>query len=251
MTGSQRLAMVMRAGGQAVAARDVGAPVGTITGHDRQVGLVMQAGGPTGSGRNPRSTGEPTGTVMPESHAALVTQNASAGMSVGCPGGPDPITAGYAVGRKAMSSPAVADMDRGLLVYNGMPGFVRDLGDTAGTVTTRDKQALLIPYFRTGVARTLDHPAGTVTTHDREALVISDIDIDDSYLRMLHWQELLRAQAMHRLPGGGDYLLTARRREARGRVRELSSELRVKMIGNAVSSPVATMLGWAAFTALR
>jgi DNA (cytosine-5)-methyltransferase 1 len=240
VTGTERLAMVMRAGGQGVAARDVGAPIGTITAHDRQLGLVMQAGGPTGSGRNARSTGEPTGTVMPDSHSVLVTQDAGVR-----------IAASQAASAEGALSLPLADTDRGLLVYNGMPGFVRDLGDTAGTVTTRDKQALLIPYFRTGVARPLDEPTGTVTTRDREALVISDADIDDSYLRMLGWKELLRAQAMDRLPRGGDYLLTARRRDGRGRVRELSSELRVKMIGNAVSSPVATMLGWAVFVALR
>jgi DNA (cytosine-5)-methyltransferase 1 len=220
-----------------VAARDAGAPVGTITAHDRQLGLVMQAGGPTGSGRNPRSTGQPIMTVMPDSHSVLVTDGTGAG--------------GAAADGEVPPALALERMDRGLLVYNGMPGFVRDLGDTTGTVTTRDSQALLVPYFRTGVARLVDEPAGTVTTRDREALVITDADVDDSFLRMLTWQELLRAQAMHRLPGGGEYLLTARRRDGRGRVRELSSELRVRMIGNAVSAPVATMLGWAAFAALR
>jgi DNA (cytosine-5)-methyltransferase 1 len=237
VTGGDRLAMVLRVGGQSVSAREAGAPVSTITAHDRQVGLVMQAGGPTGSGRNARSTCEPTGTVMPDSHSVLVTRNA--GRAAGGTDGP------------AAGSLAGAGTDYGLLVYNGVPGFVRDLGDAIGTITSRDKQALLIPYFRTGVARGLGRPAGTITTHDREALVISDADVDDCYLRMLQWQELLRAQAMHRLPGGGDYLLTARRRDSRGRTRELSSELRVKMIGNAVSSPVATMLGWAAFAILR
>jgi hypothetical protein len=229
VTGSERLAMVLRAGGQSSAARDAGAPVSTITAHDRQVGLVMQAGGPTGSGRNPRSMREPTGTVMPDSHSALVLQDPAARPAVTCHPG----------------------QRQGLLVYNGVPGFVRDLGDAIGTITSRDKQALLIPYFRPGVARPLEFPTGTITTHDREALVFTDADVDDCYLRMLQWRELLRAQVMHKLPGGGDYLLTARRRDARGRVRELSSELRVKMIGNAVSSPVATMLGWAALAVLR
>lgn len=237
VTGSDRLAIVLRVGGQSVSAREAGAPVSTITAHDRQVGLVMQAGGPTGSGRNARSTYEPTGTVMPDSHSVLVTRN----------GGP---TAEGTDGQ-AIQPLAAEGTHHGLLVYNGVPGFVRDLGDAIGTITARDKQALLIPYFRTGVARPLECPAGTVTTRDREALVISDADIDDCYLRMLQWQELLRAQAMHRLPGGGDYLLTARRRDSRGRVRELSNELRVRMIGNAVSSPVATMLGWAAVAVLR
>jgi len=227
ITGTERLAMTLPPAGQLLAACGTGTP-GPAGG-----GLLIQAGGPTGAGRHPRSLSEPTGTVMPSNHAALVIRDAAAGSwspaGPVLPGGPD----------------------QGLLVYNGVPGFVRDLGDALGTITSRDKQALLIPYFRTGVARPVGAPTGTVTTHDREALVITDADVDDSLLRMLQWQELLRAQVMDKLPGGGDYLLTARRRDSRGRVRELSSELRVKMIGNAVSAPVATMLGWAAVTVLR
>ena len=92
---------------------------------------------------------------------------------------------------------------------------------------------------------------GAVTTHDREALVITEDDIDDCYFRMLQWPELLRAQMMHRHPDGAPYALTARRRNRRGKVVELSNELRTKMIGNAVSSPVATMLGTAVMQALR
>jgi site-specific DNA-cytosine methylase len=62
---------------------------------------------------------------------------------------------------------------------------------------------------------------------------------------MLQWHELLRAQQMHRHGDGRSYELTARRRDKRGNMRELSNEQRVKMIGNAVSAPVATMLGQA------
>ena len=139
----------------------------------------------------------------------------------------------------------------GLLVYNGASGFVRDLDEALRTITARDKQALLVPYFRTGVARPLGQPAGTVTSHDREALVLTDADIDDCHLRMLQWQELLRAQSMHVLPDGSAYRLRARRRDKRGRMRELSDELRVRMIGNAVSSLVAMMLGAPIAEALR
>lgn len=74
-------------------------------------------------------------------------------------------------------------------------------------------------------------------------LVITDADIDDCLFRMLQWPELLAAQQMHRMPDGSDYQLTARRKNKRGQFVELSNELRVKMIGNAVSAPVATMLG--------
>jgi DNA (cytosine-5)-methyltransferase 1 len=126
-----------------------------------------------------------------------------------------------------------------------VPGFVRELADTAGTITSRDKQALLVPYFRTGVARSVGEPAGTVTTRDREALVLTDADIDEFLLRMLQWRELLRAQGMDRHPDGSPYLLSARRRNGRGRMVELSNELRTQMIGNAVSSAVAALLGGA------
>jgi len=168
VTGTERLAMVPRAGGQAASPREIGAPLGTITWHDRQVGLVLQAGGPTGSGRNARSTHEPAGTVMPDSHAALVIQNMAAnqGRSTGEPA--PPVTTGgnqmlvqdsHSTGAGPAACAAVPDAaaapDRGLLVYNGMPGFVRPLGDTAGTITARDKQALLLggpPVPATGAA---------------------------------------------------------------------------------------------------
>jgi DNA (cytosine-5)-methyltransferase 1 len=121
---------------------------------------------------------------------------------------------------------------------------VRSLEDVAGTLTARDKQSLLIPYYSTGVARTIDEPTGTVTSKDREALVVSEADVDDCLFRMLQWHELLRAQAPFDHSDGRPYELTARRKDARtGKMKELSNEQRVKMIGNMVSSPVATMLG--------
>jgi DNA (cytosine-5)-methyltransferase 1 len=139
----------------------------------------------------------------------------------------------------------------GLLVYNGTPGHVRDVDEPAGVVTTRDKQSLLVPYYSTGVARCVDRPMGAVTGKDRELLVITDDEIDACAFRMLQWHELLRAQMMHAHPDGRAYQLTAMRRNKRGKLVELSNELRVKMIGNAVSSPVATMLGHAVAEALR
>lgn len=132
----------------------------------------------------------------------------------------------------------------GLLVYNGVPGFVRSLDDAAGTLTSRDKQSLLVPYYSTGVAHPIDEPTSTITSKDREALVVTEADVDDCLFRMLQWHELLRAQAPYDHVDGRPYELTARRKDARtGKMKELSNELRVKMIGNMVSSPVATMLG--------
>ncbi len=138
----------------------------------------------------------------------------------------------------------------GVLVYNGVPGFVRSLEDAAGTVTGRDKQSLLVPYYSNGNGKSTDMPMGAVTSKDREALVISEKDIDDCLFRMLQWQELLAAQQMHMMPDGSPYQLEAKRRNKRGQMVDLSNELRTKMIGNAVSSPVATMLGSAVAEAL-
>ena len=80
---------------------------------------------------------------------------------------------------------------------------------------------------------------------------MTDDDIDACLFRMLQWPELLAAQQMHIRPDGTPYELTAKRRNKRGQYVELSNELRVKMIGNAVSSPVATMLGNALVETLK
>jgi DNA (cytosine-5)-methyltransferase 1 len=125
--------------------------------------------------------------------------------------------------------PTVAGHGEMGLVYNGVPGFVRSLEDAAGTVTGRDKQSI-------------------VTS---EVPVMSEEDIDACLFRMLQWPELLAAQQMHVMPDGSPYRLEAKRRNARGKFVELSNELRVKMIGNAVSSPVAAMLGEALVETLR
>ena len=143
------------------------------------------------------------------------------------------------------------DRQIAVLVYNGNPGHVRVLEDAAGTVTARDKQSLLVPYNRTAKAHGDQEPLTTLTTKDRSALVITEQEIDDCLFRMLKWPELQRAQAMHEMPDGSPYLLSARVRTKRGTYRDLNDEQRVKMIGNAVSSPVAAMIASAIGEALE
>jgi site-specific DNA-cytosine methylase len=134
----------------------------------------------------------------------------------------------------------------GLLVYNGNPGFVRAVQDAAGTITSRDKQSLLVPYNRTATPVGTQGPAPVITASDRNALLeVTDDAIDEMLFRMLKWPELQRGQAMHVLPNGEPYQLTARVPARGGKFKELSDEQRVRMIGNAVSSPVAAMLGHA------
>ena len=234
-------AVVLRTGGQSASPRSVAKPMSTITAHDRQLSLLappqeMLVRVNRGGDRRPLHIEEPVPTVAGHGEMALVSfRNHGDAQPIDTPA--HTVTAG--------------GYHHGLLVYNGNPGFVRDLEDAAGTVTGRDKQSLLVPYYGQSNGRPTDVPMGAITSKDREALVISERDIDDCLFRMLQWPELLAAQQMHRMPDGSAYNLQAKRRNARGQFVDLSNELRVKMIGNAVSAPVATMLGHAVVDMLR
>lgn len=245
-------AVILRTGGQSASPKEAGEPMSTITAHDRQLSLLMPPSNGNGNGngapvtdmlvrvnrggdRRPLTVDEPVPTVAGHGEMALVSfRNHGDTEPVDLPA--RTVTAG--------------GYHHGLLVYNGNPGFVRDLEDAAGTVTGRDKQSLLVPYYSNGNGRSTGEPMGAVTSKDREALVISEDDIDDCLFRMLQWPELLAAQQMHVMPDGRPYELEAKRRNARGKYVDLSNELRVKMIGNAVSAPVATMLGHAVVASL-
>lgn len=192
--------------------RSLEEPMGTVTTRSH-LGMVLRAGGQAPS---PRVMGEPTMTLTAHDRQVgvlLPNMNNNIARHLDQP------------------MPAVTTGNRnGYLVYNGVPGFLRVLDDAAGTVTSRDKQSLLAT----------DVPPGEVT----------EADIDECLFRMLKWPELQKAQAMHVMPDGSPYQLTARVRTKRGTYRELSDEQRVKMIGNAVSSPVAQMVGHAIADAL-
>lgn len=242
VTTENHRAVVLRVGGQSPVPRVDDEPMNTLTAHDRQMAIVfpqsenMLIRVNRGGDRRPLDINEPMPTVAGHGEMGLVSfRNHGDVASVEEPA--HTVTSG--------------GYHHGLLVYNGNPGFVRELEDAAGTVTARDKQSLLVPYYSNGHgARQTELPLGAVTGKDREALVISEDDIDDCLFRMLQWQELLAAQQMHLKPDGEPYRLEARRKNKRGKFVELSNELRVRMIGNAVSSPVATLLGQAVVRSL-
>lgn len=253
--------LVLRVGGQQPSPKSTDEPMSTIIGSDRQLALIF----PNMEHNIGKSPEEPIGTVTGGNRHMLVRVNRGGDRRSHTVDEPTPTVAGH--GEMALVSfrnhgdaapidvPAhtvtAGGFHHGLLVYNGVPGFVRSLEDAAGTVTSRDKQSLLVPYYSNGNGRPTGLPMGTVTPKDREALVISEADIDDCLFRMLQWQELLAAQQMHRMPDGSPYRLEAKRRNKRGKLVELSNEIRTRLIGNAVSSPVATMLGHAVVEALK
>ncbi|HWE82778.1 MAG TPA: DNA cytosine methyltransferase [Gaiellaceae bacterium] len=286
--------VVLRYGGQSANPRAIGEPMGTLTAHDREVGLLV----PNREGARGGSVKEPAGTVVGHSQHMLLVPNreharggsgdepaatvttapkqhmlvqvnrstkrngktVAVDRQAGAMGEPMRTVAGHGElgvvslrnhggtvsGGEPVETVVGGGNHHGVLLYNGERAESRDLGEPTGTITARDKQSLVMPYNRTGVAHPDGVPMGTLTSKDREALVeVTDDDVDNCDFRMLQWPELLRAQAPFDHVDGRPYLLEANRRNERGKVLTLANEQKVKMIGNMVSSPVATMLGYA------
>ncbi|WP_309144475.1 DNA cytosine methyltransferase [Streptomyces sp. BR123] len=95
-------------------------------------------------------------------------------------------------------------------------------------ISGEDLQTLLVPYYGNGNAVPATSPVGAFTTRDRWALVqsLADIDIQDVLYRMLEPHEIGRGMAF-----ADDYQLAAR-----------SKRDRVRLLGNAVTPPVAEIL---------
>lgn len=281
ITATSYMAMVLRAGGQAPSPRSMNDPMMTLTAHDRQIGMLLSAGGAEAAAR---STADASHTILSYDRLGVVIPNKTnnVGRSTDEPAGA--ITSGGShmlvtlrkgMGDRPLHEPQAAQATRmdqalvslrnncdaesddhpartiaaggkhhGLLVYNGVPGFVRALDDAAGTITARDKQSLLVPYNRTGIPQSTTGPAPTITAAETSSMLeVTDADIDDMLFRMLQWPELQRGQAMHVMPDGTPYKLEARVKTVRGRYRDASNQDKVKMVGNAVSSPVAAAIG--------
>ncbi|KOX33041.1 MULTISPECIES: DNA cytosine methyltransferase [unclassified Streptomyces] len=99
------------------------------------------------------------------------------------------------------------------------------------TRTTRETDALLVPYYGRGTAAPTGEPMRTITTVDRHGLVTADdglihgVAVEDCLLRMLQPSEIGNAMAFH-----PTYRLLGNRRE------------RVRQYGNAVTPPAAEVL---------
>ena len=81
---------------------------------------------------------------------------------------------------------------------------------TAGHQSVVTWESLLVPYWGKGNARPVDEPIGTLTTRDKYAVVnsLADFDLDDVLFRMLEPHEIGRAMAF-----GQDYTVLGNKRE--------------------------------------
>lgn len=88
----------------------------------------------------------------------------------------------------------------GLLMRNntarGNPAqMVTPTTEPARTMTTAGHQSLLMPYYGQSIPHDVDRPIGTVTTKDRHALIDPDRAVDDCGFRMLEPFEVAAAMA--------------------------------------------------------
>lgn len=80
--------------------------------------------------------------------------------------------------------------------HRGDPGsMVTPVAEPARTLTTTATQSLLVPYYGKGQARSTGEPLGTVSTKDRFALVDPDEVVDQCGFRMLEPYEAAAAMA--------------------------------------------------------
>lgn len=147
------------------APRSVDQPIATVTATSADFALVepflIGAGGPSGSGRQPRSVDDPLGTVMTENHTALV-------------------------------EPFIVPLNHGA---GDLRSYSMDL--PMPTLTTIDALGMIEPYlvkyYGTGGEQATDEPLGTITAKDRFGLV-QTVGLDIRF-RMLQPHELARAMS--------------------------------------------------------
>lgn len=85
----------------------------------------------------------------------------------------------------------------GLLMRNNTGGgeMVTPTSEPARTMTTTGHQSLLMPYYGQSIPHPVSDPVGTVTTRDRHALIDPDAAVDDCGFRMLTPEEVAAAMA--------------------------------------------------------
>jgi DNA (cytosine-5)-methyltransferase 1 len=216
-------------------ARSVDEPVPTLTANGEHVGLaqpfLIQAGGPTGKARQPRSVDEPMRTVIAENHTGLVEPFIIHTTHHGDRRGhelrePLPTVTGGRRGEMALIQPFIVPF-RG--ERDGQEPRAHSVDSPMPTVTTINGAGLcepfLVPYYGTGVADRVSDPLSTITTKDRLGLVQPDGAHLDIRFRMLQPHELAAAMGFP-----ADYRFSGNREQV------------VRQIGNAVTVNLAESL---------
>jgi len=188
--------------------------------------VITPCGGPK---RGPARPDAPYGTVLTREDRGLCTPVMAylnhGGKQVG--GANEPLRTVMAGGLHAgLVAPIVAPQNTGVIGHRA--------DEPGPTVTTKGHQALvaafMVAYYGNETIQRPDHPLNTVVTKDRHALVVVHIGgepyvIVDILFRMLKPSELAKAMGFR-----DDYAWPKTKRDT------------VKLIGNAVSPPMAAAL---------
>jgi DNA (cytosine-5)-methyltransferase 1 len=96
--------------------------------------------------------------------------------------------------REPVPTVAAAGTHHGLLMAPQSDGRAMSTDRPAPSLTAK-VPPMLVPYNRSGIGRPVTEPSGTLTTKDRAALVDVDVDLDDCRFRMLEPHEVKAAMA--------------------------------------------------------
>jgi DNA (cytosine-5)-methyltransferase 1 len=168
------------------------------------------------------ASGNHHGLVVGPEHAAMVMRNNSSKGDGGehCTPATEPVRTLTTAGHQSL-------ITWPMLVPAGgtWNDEARPVTDPFRARTTRETEALLVPYYGNGTARPTGQPAPTVTTVDRHALVTTELAVEECLFRMLSPTEIGAAMAF-----GRDYTVLGNKRE------------QVRQYGNAVTPPAAEVL---------
>jgi DNA (cytosine-5)-methyltransferase 1 len=202
--------------------RSLNEPLPTVTTSGAHFGLIepflIQAGGPTGKGRNARSINDPLSTIVTENHTALVEP-----FIVPQFGDSTPRSIDRPLGTVTTTSRGIGLCEPFIMPLNHGKNDNRaySMDRPLPTVTSTDAWSMvepfLVKYNGTGGANPVSEPIDTITAKDRFGLVECDGYLLDIRFRMLQWHEL--AAAMGFPP---EYWFAGNR------------EQKVKQIGNSV-----------------
>jgi DNA (cytosine-5)-methyltransferase 1 len=225
-------------GSNGCCASAIDSPITTVTTKNRHVlvePFMINVGGPTGSGRQPKSVNDPLNTILKESHTAVIEPFVMAINHVDkqengrrCFSMDDPMRTLTTEKSFALVEPFLMAVNHPNTEETGQRCYPVD--KPLGTLTTKGSFAkvdsFLVKYYGSGIATSLDGPLDTITTKDRFGLVTIDgqdyqLDIR---LRMLEPTELADAHSM------GNHIFAGSRAN------------KVKQIGNGVPAGLSEAL---------
>jgi DNA (cytosine-5)-methyltransferase 1 len=211
-------------------AASVAEPFRTRTTRDTEA-LVVPVEGRDGLAA--RSASEPVRTQTARLQDALVVPLRNNGVARPADGHPVPTVAAAGNHHALVMRNMTARGDQGQMSA--------PVSEPLGAVLASSRQSLirwdhlLVPYYGTSTARRVDEPVGTVTTRDRNALIGPEVAVENCTFRMLEPCEIQAAMAF-----GASYVVLGNKRE---RVRQLGNAVTPPAARDLIAAVVEAITG--------